>query len=700
MLTYEWKKLLFYRRGLWFILAFLLASLVLTLFFTQPYDAVLEDNREVYESYLAPVIGPLTPEKRESLEKEMERLNQVHRDMEQLKRDYYSGSLVEEEYRAGFDRLLADDSRYTGFSKLYSQYIFVREQENRAFLYAGGWESLLTNQSPNYLLLLLLVILLAPVFCEEYSSRMQEILLTQKRSARRQAGIKIFVALALTAALTAAAQGIELGYCALKFGLSHGEFPLQSLQSFGNAEKELSLWQAFWLQFGLKEIGYCYAAVCILFFSVLLKKYALSLMAGISFLALPFLTVENADVFLPIPAPWALTLGSIYLNGSKIAADSQTGEQVIKVAELPLGELAALLAAAGLLCAGMLLFIRRKNTNHQLLGLRKGAAITALLLAVMSLSGCAEAKEPISYNSTSAAWCESEKFMLMRTPEGAVLTEKSSGKSYTFPTDAFVGEIHFASRSFYCIGGYAYYIKETQLHPYGGYDDTIAVSYLLMEVDLKTLSERVYYQWNTEEDWFFGLLEKDSGEADPGRIGSFFLHKNSLFYVDERENSLCRMDLTTGQPETYLQKLEAWDIAYDGQTLYYADAYNRLVLHNLDTREEQAVDGVVMKTFLLSPEGLYFLNRRDGNCLYHWDAESGIAVKLGNITGSKLYCTAQSLWLLDEEAGFLQRISYDGSQSAAIRLEGSLCGVSEGGSIYYVKSDNTICLLGDYVQSD
>ena len=63
----------------------LFAGLMSIVFFTAPYDRELENNRLVYETYLEQVKGPLTQEKRAYLEEEMSRLNQVHRDMEELK---------------------------------------------------------------------------------------------------------------------------------------------------------------------------------------------------------------------------------------------------------------------------------------------------------------------------------------------------------------------------------------------------------------------------------------------------------------------------------------------------------------------------------------------------------------------------------------------------------------------------------------
>lgn len=692
MLGFEWKKLLVNRHGLWLIVAFLLAELLGTLLLTQPYDRTLEENRGVYDSYLAPMIGALTPEKREALEAEMERLDGVHQDMEQLKRDYYAGKVSEETYRSDFAALLKDDQLYPGFSKLYSQYIFVREQENRSFLYTGGWEALLTDQEPDYLFLLLLIVVLSPIFCEEYASRMNEILLTQKHSARHQVGVKLCVALTLTGALTAILQGMELVYCAARFGLPNGEFTLQSLVSFGKAAKPLSLWQAFWLQFALKEVGYCYAAIWILFLSVWLKKYALTLMAGICVLTLPFLTVESNDVFLRIPAPWALTLGSIYLNGSKTYTDSKTGQQLTRVAELSVAEIAVFIGIVALIAGCMVIFIRSRNTNYQMKRSKRLGALALACAAAGLLSGCTPEAEPVIFNSSTAGWCESGQYVLLSTQFKTILIDQETGKEYPFPADAFAEETVFNSSSFFCANGYAYYVRETRLHPTAGFDSIIAGSDALMRLDLGTMSEEVCYPWNTESSWFFGLLDRESTEASLMSVNTFFIHRNDLYFM--ADGDLVKMNLTTGQYETYLEDLNAQDFAYDGRNLYYVDAYSRLVMHDLERRENHPLDQVITEKFLLTPEGIYFLNRKDQNTLYHWDAQKGQVVKLDDTSAYALYYDAEYLWVVERGNGTLHRLNHDGTGEKTAQLDGSICCIGPGEKLYYYGfQSDTICAL-------
>lgn len=604
MIRYEWKKLLFRRKGLLLIVLFLIVELASVLLFTQPYDAVLENNRAVYENYLSRVEGSLTEEKRNFLESEMERLNDIHQKLEQLKQDYYSGAVTEEEYRNSFDLLASEDAKYTGFSKLYSQYIFVRESNQRSFLYTGGWEVLLTDQEPDYLFLLVLIVLLVPMFCEEYACRMHEILLTQKRSARFQVPAKVVVALSLTFVLTTILQLVDLIYCAAGFGLPNGAFSLQSVYSFGTTAKQMTLWQAFGLQFALKVLGYFYAAVVILFLSVLLKKFALTLMAGIAILPLPFLTVIGTDAFLPIPGPWAMTIGSIYLNGG--------------ACELNWKALGRLLLIVFAIVIAMLYFIHRRNTNWQLKKKKPGRVIVPMVAISLLLTGCNQRDETIIYNRSASNQYETDAYILVGSYDGSILTDKAQEKTYAFPLNPLEGNIITCGSTFFGAGNTVYYLRFTTHQPKAGWN-TVVVNCDLMKLELDTMEESVVYQWNEETDWFFGLLNRSSTEPNSFAVELLFIHGNEMYYADTSMSTLNRMNLNTGKYEVILTEMYSWDVAYDGTNLYYLDSYNRLVIHNLNTGSKRAIDEVVAKDFLLTTDGIYFQNRRDHLAVYFWN---------------------------------------------------------------------------------
>ncbi len=610
MLCWELKKMLLRRGGLFLILGLLLTEGVLLLF-TQPYDRELETNRSSYTQYLRQVEGPLTEENRSFLDAEMARLEQNRVDTETLKNDYYTAQISEAEFREQFQEYAPGEAVYIGFTKLFSQYIFVREDPARFFLYTGGWEVLLTDWQPDLLFLLVLVILLTPVFCEEYASGMAQMLLTQKRSARYIVPAKV-AAVLVTCSLTAILQLYELLYASWVFGLPHGDYSLRSLMTFGATSGSLTLWQAFWLQFTLKELGYLFSAMLILFLSVLLKKVSLTLMAGIALLPLPHLAVQEIGDFLPLPGPWALAVGSIYLQSDE--AQALIPQSVLNSAAMILG---------------MLWVIRWRNANHQLTGAWKKLFLLGCTAAL--LAGCTQAPEtPVYYNSGDARVFESDRYRIeIRYGEnyqelGYMLLNKGTGETVPFPLDALNGQSVSCGRNFYGEGDWVYYIKTTAMtsEPLGS---SPAVSYdALMKLDLNTLQEQVLYQWNPDTRWFFGLLDRPCWE--PQRCQLLFLHGGGMYYSDNA--AICRMDLSTGAWEVFSDNRGSVEIAYDGQYFYYLDQYSRLNRQDLDTGENQVVDSVLTERFLLTPKGLFFLNKHDANALYLWDPETQAVHKI------------------------------------------------------------------------
>lgn len=683
MVRFEWKKLLFYRKGLLLIAVFLIAELIGTILFTKPYDKDLEANRAVYDRYLSQVEGPLTPDNRQWLEDEMLRLNTANTKLEQLKSDYYQGRITEEAFRTSFDVLATENADYPGFSKLYTQYIYVRESDQRNFLYTGGWEVLFGNQEPDYLFLLLLIFLIAPIFCQEYGNQMDQILLTQKRSAKYQWRTKVTVALTSTAALTAILQLFELTYCAIQFGLPNWDYSLQSLYSFGSVQKELTLGQAFFLQFVLKEIGYLYVALLILCISVLVKKYAFALMASMVILPIPFLTVNSNASLRLIPGPWALTIGSIYLNGDSFQL---SGGAVSPVPEVTWAELGKVLVLSVVICLCMLLCIWHKNTNYHL-RIRGHKTVAALLTIMLLCTGCGGQAESIYYNSKQSNCFESEQYIVFADGMGGCyFIDKQTDIVHDFPLDAFQGETAKAKGNFYSADGKLYYLKAQQ-QALTGNAEAMTEYFSLVELDIDTMQECEAYPWNQDTKWFFGLLDKDSTEPSPYYIDSFFLHEGELYYPNNGE--LYVMDLQSGRYEPYLKLPNpGTNLAYDGANIYYTDQYNRLSIHDLRTGNTEALESVVARDFVWTPDGIYFMNIRDNNTLYYWNEATQTAQKLDDTEAYALYRDENYCWIDSMDGLF--RLNHDGSNKIKVECPGFVCCITTGTAMYISDYENDI----------
>lgn len=71
----------------------------------------------------------------------------------------------------------SDDDRKAAFLTIYNQYYYAKEDPAHRFLMdERGWDTLLTHDGVNVILLLFLLALCVPVFCGEYQCGMAQIL--------------------------------------------------------------------------------------------------------------------------------------------------------------------------------------------------------------------------------------------------------------------------------------------------------------------------------------------------------------------------------------------------------------------------------------------------------------------------------------------------------------------------------------------
>ena len=683
MLKYELKKILLYRRGIWLLLAVIAAEITGMLLFTTPFDPILEENREVYERYLTRMEGPLTEEKQSFIEEKMQKLSENRRKLTDLETDFYSGKIDEAEFRPAFQRLSAVDQEYAGVSKLYSQYIFVREDVNRNFLYTGGWEILLGTQQPLYLVLLMTVFLSAPVFCQEYISQMDVLLLTQKRSSRLGWKAKILAVFLLIGTVTAILEGSRLLYCATVYGLPNWNYSLQSVFSFGGTSKEMPLWSAWLLQFLLKELGYISCCAWVIFFAVLLQKYSMTLMAGIVFLVIPFLTVGSNTLFLRIPGPWALTIGSIYLNApSFYQGPSGYGSWVpVEFKELGWLALGFQVLFVGCVLLVILQYVRQKSSNVYCRRFRRDMkAILGLCLLILTITGCSKPNsEQMIYNSFGSGSFENNDVLIIQQPdtEGYQLIHKTDWKNYPFPLR--IEENGYEDHlSFFQKNGKIFYFMPYEKR--------------LQQMNLHTMEESVVKDWNKPFRWFFSLLPRKTSSStinsDP-----FFLHGNAVYGIDNGE-LFCR-DLLTGREERRKHIRTEPNFAYDGENIYYLDQYSRLVQENLDTGEKKRQENVVAEFFLLAPEGVYFLNRQQENILCLWDGEK-VSPLDDTENGYRIYRDDNYLWLETKDSHLI-RLDHGGSQREKIEFSGFISHIGPG-DFFYVNvysAESSHCVIYD-----
>lgn len=611
---FEAKKLLVHQWGALICVLYLLCQLALLLGNAADNpDAVL--YQEGYHYYLEQVSGPYTEEEAAFLEAESQRIAQAKSGLNSLYQEYYAGTITEAELQAQAEEYQEILRYENGFNVVYDQYLYVREgKENRCFLDTNGWAGLLGDGMLDLPLVLAILLLATPVFCREYACKMDALALTTPNGRKSYVWHKVLLVLLTVAVLCLAGAALRCGFYAWRYGLTHGDYTMQSVETFGNSTKQLSLWGAFGVLTALHLGGTLFLTLLVLAAAALSRQYALTVLIPAISILLPWLGLsERLQYAFPLPLPFLLGAG--FLQGSSVSTDTLTGEQVTLFQELGTGEIAQLLILSAVVCLLCLWVVRQKNRTALSGGRKRPRSILILALAAaLTLNGCSIATtdtDEVNFNSHTSTVYEANGYCVYWA-ESTLWVEHLETETVTeLVRDPLLnGSV---GRYLFGTGHYVYYMLE-QTDSYAGKlaDSTGSVSqFSVIRVNLDTFEETVVYE-NQQVNTILGLNINEGFLPEMSYSGSFFFSESALYIL---YGGVRRIDLHTGET-TVLDIPTASNVAFDGGYIYYWDNQYALCRLEPDSGELTRWTDVAVYDFCLADGTLYYIDMRQGNTLY------------------------------------------------------------------------------------
>ena len=369
--SFEIKKVLIYQKGAWFIPLLILLKILSLAILDDGADLSLEANKGDYIFYLEQVKGPMTEETESFLREESEKIASAKGKLENLYSDYYDGVLYnqvmpEEELDSLSKPFEEQIEKEKGFQLIYDQYMYVRENpDNRYFLYTNGWNALLAHERLDLPMFFLLLLLIAPMFCNEYESKMDIILLSSKKGRVTLVLKKILLAFGMVTLLSLLFSLIEYTYFHFQYGLSDGHYPIQSLEYFHSSLKNMSLFEAFIRSSVYKLFGYLCFSVLIMFVSVCTKKTILTLFISTVVILLPYFGLTARWIQYLLPLPLGFMLGSGFFRGDEIAGSADAIEPKVVFRAITDTEFTIIAVLLILIALTMILLMTKKFINFQ-----------------------------------------------------------------------------------------------------------------------------------------------------------------------------------------------------------------------------------------------------------------------------------------------------------------------------------------------
>lgn len=634
--SYEWKKLMIYQRSLCYILAALLVSTVWLAVTDRPQNSAMEEYREEYEWYLERLDGAYTEEKAAWLEQEAQAITEARSIRSGSQESYYSGQITAKQYERQIAETGTVLAHEHGFEAAYQQYLYICENTgNRYFLKTNGWAGLFSAQTLDFPLFLVILILAATVFCPEYSCQMDALLRTAPQS-RESARSKVVITLCAVFALCGGLALIRFVFFGMKYGLPHGEYPVQSIAGFGGSTKNISLLTAYLILTFLRCFGSVYLAALLLFTSVLVKKYALTVVIGVASTLIPYIGLSRQICYrLPLPLPFMLATG--FLEGASSVEDSLTGEPIVTFSERSSQELLALLGLSAVCCALMVWWVLRQNTNCWQSGRKpvRGCRVAALcLLVLLPLSGCSVTESANGiFNSSSQSVSETYRVIYDDQTRTYTLENRTTGALTDLALSPLFGAFSDGEsvKAVYMDAPYIYYMAsrtEQYVDRVGSYNST-ATQVSIVRLDTETLEEQVIFEKITDSGR--SLLGIDYTVGDTWMFlqycYGFFLNNDSLFFITN--DGITEVDRTI-QRTQMLDIPTKGNIAFDGRTIYFINEDSLLTAYDTRTHKARPFRNVVASGFCLTGQGLYFINRMDHDCVYLCGRDGAHSLKISN----------------------------------------------------------------------
>lgn len=674
---YEMKKMFIHQKGLLFIGLFFVFSLASMILFDKPANPDIEMNASSYLHYLNQVQGPYSEETGRFFAEEAARMSDAKIALQKATDDYYDGKIGEREFLAAtapLEKLLQNEK---GFQLIYEQYAYIREHpDNRYFLYTNGWDGLLSNDRLDFLWLLLLLVLVTPVFCFEFESRMDSLILTAPKGARHHAVCKVCLVLITVAALSLLSAGLRFGFYQLKYGLENGRYPLQSLTYFGTSAKPMTLFETFLGVTAGKLFGSLCFAILIMFVSVCMKKYAFTLFSCTALILLPYfgLRLESSKYVLPGPLGFMVSTG--FFRGNEYKRNPFKDQMDVVFREVSNTAWVLVFAATLGLSIGMFAAILIRQTNGWSAGKRNAGRRASFLLLVFclaasALSGCTasgnKGKRDI-YNYASMQSFENERYRFYVDETDLehiriVFEDKQTGVKRDFIRNPMPALTRVAN-TIYGNGTHVYYMKYDS--DKSGVMETVT-RFAVVEVDTKTFRERIIFEkkLSADQNALLGLAKANARDAGFFlTVSSFFLDERNLYFIGQ--NEIRRVHRRTGDMSVILRLPASTSVAFDGRTIYYANEKSQVVEYDTKTGSETVIPDLVTRSFVLTDTELLFLNRKDQQKIYALDLRDSTLRKITDKSALRFECDRQSIFYVNKSDLKKYRIDMEGQNETLV----------------------------------
>jgi hypothetical protein len=593
----EWHKLLIKQKGIIVLSFFLLLKIIFTLTGSYDSDYIIDRNPEGYNKYITMYSGKLTEKKINEINIEADLVNNNILYYNELIMKLEEGELSNTEYEQLAIQCYEREGNYTVFGIVYNQFVYAQEDvNNRYIMDERGWNVLLTRGMIDFFLVLCLILILTPVFCNEYESNMETLLLTTQKGKYQIGIVKLMSASILAVGITLLFSMVDVILINRIIGLEGSQYPLQSLQYFENSIYHISIVKAYIFVVGCRVMGAVFIVALISLIGIISEKSIITLFVCSILILLPFLVYKGENILYYLPLPSGFLVGEGYLWGTSYTRAFRNGtmESVVQFMQISKKNFSIiiLINVIIVIVAMMLSIIRYSKTGYKFRKLIRrfigSKSLLSILLVSMLVSGCvpeeqsdevlsASLVESVYYGETSEYVVDFDQSMQTIQAERKENGEKIELIRSPFESDMFINGIFV--RDEWC------YYLETDMEKEG---------FRIYGIDLSNFKQMLIYNSideNTED--FYGILSSTYNEdkEDIGiRFRGFFLDDEYIYCINIF-NQIIQINRNNKLEKVISLDAKGIIYFYDGD-LYYSNSQKRLCIFKKKEGQAYYIDSI------------------------------------------------------------------------------------------------------------
>lgn len=552
MLMQESYKL-FIKQKIWIFIMILLAVRMVSVGVTG-YDShyMIDENEKYYNAYLKKYEGKITDAKQKQIEKEYKRINS-------------SGN-----------ELLASEQKNKAFQVIYDQYTYEREKGSGYILETRGWQSILEHDNLDFSLIICIIILMTALWGNEYETQMDMMLRSCKKGKYQTPFAKVMLGGIISIALSAIFQLIQIIYLAGSVGLSHGNYPIQSLKFFQHSSYHITLSSAVVMVFIIRLIGTVLLAFMTMLINIWIKRKTVSMIISMAGIVLTTIIFRSDSMIYKLPLPLGSLKAAGYLWPSQF--DSQyVGSELVKVCTFKEISHRMFMAVNAMFMAEMVILgvlcviffskwrIKKIHIYKKTIRLMTICFIASTLFATGCSQNTNHSKVEVSISKEDtqekAVW-NGKTIEIDYDNNNIIYTDKSGKKEMlirdVFPSKLIIQKIFIYQND-------CYYLSEN--------DESNGIC--IRKIDLKNFDNTLIYDSTDENiENYFGIIQKqktyDEEFNDTEETKCFFVTDGYIYW--KKKFYIAQVDIKSGKKKMIAEGVSDDKITYANGILRYVNA--------------------------------------------------------------------------------------------------------------------------------